>query len=471
VTDTHLPPREQVRIILIRPGSDDISVSGSRGAFTLPTVSIPAYSRHAEEITAALLRFYDAETYCLFTLPSDSAARPARHYSSSCLSHKSEFCPPDFHWIDRVSIAREDFADQCDFAALQAGFELIDRCRREPEAGYFGRPGWLEEITEWTRFELAPQGLHLTGTFSQLNASATSSLVRFATDASAVWFKATGEPNRRELAVTGYLAEHFPDFVPPVVATHANSCGWLTVEVPGSHLNADSDNGAWSAVADALAELQRKTVGHALHLLEAGCIDVRPHALVDFVGPFLEVMRELMDEQTKASPAPLRKQELNSLRNILFDALSAADALDLPSALVNLDFNLGNIIAGSGQVTFLDWASGAIGNPFFTFEYLLEQLRTVRPADERLRAEVSKTYLRSWRSFLDADAFAEAVALAPLLAAFSYATSGGAWCDPARRRDPASAGHLRSITRRMKREGELWALKGPKPRDLDPQPR
>ena len=457
MTDTHLPPREQVRIILIRPGSHDISVSGSRGAFTLPTVSIPAYSRHAEEITAALLRFYDAETYCLFTRPSDSAARPARHYSFSCLSHKSEFCPPEFHWIDRVSIAREDFADECDFAALQGGFELIDRCRREPEAGYFGRPGWLKEITDWTRFELAPQGLHLTGTFSQLNASATASLVRFDTDASAVWFKAAGEPNRRELPVTEYLAEHFPDFVPPVVATHANSYGWLTIEVPGSHLNADSDNGAWGAVADALAEFQRKTVGQALHLLEAGCIDVRPRALADFVRPFLDVTGELMDEQTKASPAPLTKKELNSLRNILFDALSAADALDLPSALVNLDFNLGNIIAGSGQVTFLDWASGAIGNPLFTFEYLLEQLRTVRPADERLRAEVSTTYLGSWRSFFGEDVLAEAVAVTPLLAAFSYTVSGGVWRDPARRRNPIEAGHLRSMTRRMKRESDLWA--------------
>jgi hypothetical protein len=75
-------------------------------------------------------------------------------------------------------------------------------------------------------------------------------------------------------------------------------------------------------------------------------------------------MGELMDEQRKASPAPLTKQELDSLENLLFDALSATEALDLPSALVNLDFNLGNIIAGSGRVTFLDWASGAIGNPF-----------------------------------------------------------------------------------------------------------
>jgi hypothetical protein len=392
MTGTHLPPREQVRIILIRPGSEDISVSGSRGALALPTLSIPAYSRHAEEVTGALLRFCDAETYCLFTLPSDSAARPAHHYSFSCLSHRSKFCRPEFHWMERVSMAREDFADERDFAALRAGFGLIDRCRREPRAGYFGRPGWLEEITEWTGFELARQGLQLTGTFSQLNASATSSLVRFETDASAVWFKATGEPNRRELPVTQYLAEHFPDYVPPLIGTHGNSNGWLTIEVPGSHLNGDSDHGAWIVAAEALAEFQRKTVGHALHLSGAGCNDVRPRTLAGFVKPFLEVIGELMDEQRKASPAPLTKQELDSLENLLFDALSATEALDLPSALVNLDFNLGNIIAGSGRVTFLDWASGAIGNPFYSFEYLKEQLRTARPTDRSLETEVSEVY-------------------------------------------------------------------------------
>jgi Phosphotransferase enzyme family len=471
MTDIHLPPHEQVRVILIQHGSDNISVSGSRGAFALPTLSIPAYSRHAEEITGALLRFHDAETYCLFTLPSDSAAQPARHYSFSCLSRKSEFCSPEFHWIDRVSIASEDLADKRDFAALQAGFELIDRCRREPRAGYFGRPGWLEEIIEWTRLQLARQRLHLTGTFSQLNASATASLVRFDTDVSGVWFKATGELNHYELPITEYVAEHFPDFAPPLVGTHANSNGWLTIEVPGSRVNGDSDDGAWIAVAGALAEFQQKTMPHGLHLLEAGCIDVRPHALAEFVGPFLEVMGELMDQQTKASPAPLTRQELDSLRNVLFGALSAADALDLPSALVNLDFNLGNMIVGSGRVTFLDWASGAVGNPFFTFEYFLEQLRTARPADHRLRTEVAKAYLRRWRSLLDESVLAEAVAVTPLLAAFSYATSAGAWCDPSRRRDPAAAGHLRSITRRMKREGEVWASKRAKARDLDPQPR
>jgi hypothetical protein len=106
---------------------------------------------------------------------------------------------------------------------------------------------------------------------------------------------------------------------------------------------------------------------------------------------------------------------------------------------------------------FLDWAAAAIGNPLFTFEYLLEQLRTLHPADRALQSDVSSAYTRRWRAFFGDDDLARALSAAPLLAAFSYATSGGDWRDPARRSSPAAAGHLRSLTRRMKREADLWA--------------
>ncbi len=407
---------EEVRVILLRPDSDDILVSREPSACVLPRIDVPAHSRHAEEVTSACARFHHLETYCLFTLPADSQPLPAHHYSFSCLSIEDS-----------------------------------------PQAGYFGRPGWLAEMTEWVRTEIAGHGLRLTGKCSQRNASETTSLLRFETDASAVWFKAVGEPNVQEFPITRYLAEYFPEFVPKILAAHDESNGWLSEEAAGCHLDGTSDGAAWIAVADALAQLQRRTMGHTLHLAEAGCVDVRAHALAETVQPFLDVMAGLMDEQTKTSPAPLTRAELQSLGGILLDAISSVDALDFPSVLGHLDFNLGNILACPGRIVFLDWAAAAIGNPLFTFEYLLEQQRTVRPMDHALQTELCSAYARNWLSFVDADDFALALAAAPLLAAFGYATSGGAWCDPARRSSPATAGHLRSMTRRMKREAGLWA--------------
>jgi hypothetical protein len=448
---------EEVRVILLRPDSDDILVSREPGARILPRIDIPAHSRHAEEVTSACARFHHLETYCLFTLPADTQPVPAHHYSFSCLSIEDSEPPAGFHWIGSDSLAEEHFADRRDFHALKTGCETIQKCRRDPQAGYFGRPGWLAEMTEWVRAQIAGHGLRLTGECSQWNASATTSLLRFETDASAVWFKAVGEPNLQEFPITRYLAEYLPEFVPKILAAHDESNGWLSEETAGCHLDGSSDDAAWIAVAGALARLQRRTMGHTLHLAEAGCVDVRAHALAETVQPFLDVMAGLMDEQTKTSPAPLTGAELQSLGGILLDAISSVDALDFPSVLGHLDFNLGNILACPGRIVFLDWAAAAVGNPLFTFEYLLEQQRTVRPMDHALQTELCLAYARNWLSFVDADDFALALAAAPLLAAFGYATSGGAWCDPARRSSPATAGHLRSMTRRMKREAGLWA--------------
>ena len=448
---------EEVRLVLIHPGSEEIVMSGGQHRCVLPSVYIPAYSRHAEEVIAAAHRQHHLETYCLFTVPADSEPLPSHHYSFSCLSARDAAPPAGFEWTAADSVAREQFEDQGDFNALKAGFEVIRKCQREPQSGYFGRPGWLDEITDWIRRQVLRPELRLTGKFAQLNASPVTTLVRFETDVSAVWFKAVGEPNTREFPITLYLARHFPEFVPAVVRTHDESNGWLTEEVPGCHLHSDSDPATWIAVADSLARLQTMTIGHSLPLAAAGCIDVRSHALLEAVEPFLEVMAGLMDEQTKIHPAPLARTELKSLETILLDAIASVEALDVPPALVHLDFNPGNILTSPGRIVFLDWAAAAIGNPLFTFEYLLEQLRTLHPADRALQSEVSSAYMRRWRAFIGANDLARALSAAPLLAAFSYATSGGDWRDPARRSSPAAAGHLRSLTRRMKREADLWA--------------
>jgi hypothetical protein len=446
---------EEVRVFLLREEGRRMMLSGRPGAFTLPKIFIPAYSRHAEEISMGLRLFYELESYCLFTLPSDSARPPSHHYSFSCLAGKG-LPPSGFAWADPASVAREDFKEDCDFTSLQTGYRLIEGCRADHTRGYFARPGWLEHMQGWIERQLMSRGMRLTGGWSQQNASATASLVRFETDSSAVWFKAAGEANRQELSITLYLASHLPEFLPPFVAIHPESHGWLACEVAGLPPSEHSMDAAWLEVADTLARFQQKTTTHAAGLLAAGCIDIRPQALALRIKPFLDVTGQLMAEQVKASPAPLTPQEIDSLSGILHDALGFAETLSLPSALVHLDFNLGNIIVGSQGVTFLDWAAGGIGHPFLTLEYLLEQLRTIHPASESLRARLTSTYWSHWRSCLEENALREAVRLAPLLAAFSYASSSDACRDSARRSDPGTAGHLRSMARRIKHEADQW---------------
>jgi hypothetical protein len=180
------------------------------------------------------------------------------------------------------------------------------------------------------------------------------------------------------------------------------------------------------------------------------------HSLVDIIPPFFEAMANLMEEQTGISPAPMTRPELKSLENILFDAISSTDGLEVPATLGHLDFNPGNIIAGPDRILFLDWAAACVGSPFLTFEYLLERLRRLRPEDPWLRTEAFSVYVEKWRPLIGNDGLAAALAATPLLAVFAYAAASGAWRNPVRLRDPVTSGHLRSLTRRMKREAERW---------------
>jgi hypothetical protein len=102
----------------------------------------------------------------------------------------------------------------------------------------------------------------------------------------------------------------------------------------------------------------------------------------------------------------------------------------------------------------LDWAEPCVGHPFLTFQYLLEHLRRLRPVEPSWETELLSAYVEYWRRFADPHELTEALAAAPLLAAFAYAVAGEAWRDPVRRKDPNVASLLRSLTRRMKWEGD-----------------
>jgi hypothetical protein len=101
---------------------------------------------------------------------------------------------------------------------------------------------------------------------------------------------------------------------------------------------------------------------------------------------------------------------------------------------------------------FLDWAEAYIGNPFFTFEYLLEHLRRTLGVDSAVEKRLVSTYCSRWEAVVSGTAIDEVLTLTPLLAVFAYAAGSEVWRDEERMQDPATAGYLRSLARRMYRE-------------------
>jgi thiamine kinase-like enzyme len=441
------------RVILLASNGAEVLVRQDHARLDLPAVPIPRHQRVAENLTAFMRREWSQDAVSLFALnPSSINSETRYQVTESIVAQRSAVA--GFRWVSVSSLQESQFEEADDCAAIARALAQCQECAAGRERGPFAKLRWFAELTEWVREQIRPAGLILSGRFTQLNASATFSLVRFETNGPAVWFKAVGEPNLREYPITLTLAKYFPAFVPRVIATRQDWNAWLAVEIPGAHPNENSEVGTWPRIAAKLAELQLSSHGQALHLINDGCRDVRVNSLLDLVTPFLEAMRGFMEKQTKPVPTPLCYRELLSIGDTLREALFALEDCDIPNAVGHLDFNPGNVLVSPNECVFLDWAEACVGHPFFTLQYVLEHARRMRGADQSQEESITLSYAKTWEALVERNRIAAALQASSLCAVFAYAAHHPGWRNRETARRPEAAAYLRSLTRRMKRESD-----------------
>jgi hypothetical protein len=451
--DPHEEP-ETRRIILLRGKNHEVLLGFEGTHRTLPEVEIPRWQRVAERLTAALSATCGIDAVSLSSLeapPRESRSEPICYEIMEPCVPQDE-APHEKKWVAVDCLAQTGFRDPCDFQAVRQAIAQSMAYAQDTPHRPFGRCGWFHDLKQWVEEEIATQGLHLNGRFRQLNASPTFSLIRFETDGSAVWFKAVGAPNHHEYPVTLALARLFSRFIPQIIATRPEWNGWLALEAQGPLLHESSVLASWETVGADLAELQIHSLGRSLHLLNPGARDLRAQALADFVEPFFRAMGELMERQTKMPPAALSREELRCLSATVLGALTVLNETGIPTTLGHLDINPGNIVCSPTGCVFLDWAEAFVGQPFLTFQYLLEHFRRTFGQDPSQETQLVARYSAPWRAFVSESDIRRALEVAPLVAVFAYVTGNDLWTDPRKLEEPHAAGYLRSLTRRMERE-------------------
>lgn len=440
------------RLIVTRRNATEILLLPSGSAWTLPRVEIHPQQRLAEQLTKAVSRTWGLETYCLL-VPSAHASDPNGEARCALMEsvRQNDKSPAGTYWMPpSVAIG---CCHPRETGTVRESLAEIDSYRKGERAGQFGRPGWMRELFRWTQEQLVPLGLNLTGAFRQLNASPTFSLIRLETNASAVWFKATGEPNSHELPIAVALGRLFPRHVPRILGVHHAWNGWLSAEAAGISLDQITEFPAWERAAEELAELQIASVGKTVELLEAQSKDLRIPRLAERIDLFVARMGELMAAQEKPAPAPLVRSELAALAQELKESCTLLESFGLPNTLGHMDFNPGNVLLSGDRCAFLDWAEGCVANPLVTFEYLREHM--ARSGIEKAAASdrLAAAYLRPWTSFYSPDSLRRALTLSPLIAVFAYAVANDSWRSADVIHNSTLAGYFRSLTRRMYREG------------------
>jgi hypothetical protein len=299
---------------------------------------------------------------------------------------------------------------------------------------------------------LRPHALHLTGSFEQFNADSLFSLIRFVTNGRAVWFKAVGAGNCREFPITLALAQLCPTRLPKILASKPEWRAWLSVEASGVCLSARPDPQLWEDAARNLACLQVMSIPASDNLRSAGARDLTCGCLSSNVGSFFE----FFTNAPLASLAPgggiaLTGEEIEDIKTAVLDSLTRLEAAGLPNTIGHMDLNPANIYCAEPECVFLDWAEAFIGNPFFSFEYLLQHFRQAVSPGAREEMRIREAYLIPWREIVRPDDLQAAISTVPLPALFAYAVT--LWSELRKRADVniGQEKYLASMIRKMRR--------------------
>ena len=435
--DTALVQNEY-RLVLIKSGSHAMWAENKGDMLRLPRVAIPRWTRPAEQLQKAIESSWGIRSIILNILPGEMG-------STSCaivevLSSESQ---TSVATADLDEIAEEEMT-----SVERAIVKDILACERGPHEP-FSRLGWITEAMDWV-CAVARRKVIFTGEIHQYNASATFSLVRFATqEGPAQWLKATGAPNAHEFRITKMLSELCPQFLPHRIAEREDWNAWL-MEDAGRPLDGSTLAELEQAVST-MAELQKRTIGRIRPFLDAGAFDQRLPVLRTHLAELIKYLEEAMAKQSSTKAPRIETRRLGQLAAIVQDACYCMEALEIPDTLVHNDMNSDNILFLGTHCVFSDWCETGVGNPFLTLQYLcLLGTRDESDWTPKLR----ETYKRCWLDRLSQRQIDRAFVLMPLLAVLSYLYGRGTWLHSPQRNDPRVESYARSLARHMDRAAE-----------------
>jgi hypothetical protein len=434
------PERIECRLVMIDAHSMRILTTAAPPRPLLPRESIMAYTRVAEALNDAIEQRYGLCTIQLAFLPRAEG-------QSYCAVHEiiasRESLPGSLSLTALGEIAPSEFSgeDRAIVLAIMKG--------EASGLGSFARLGWIHDL-------LAKVGSYRDRgsmpAIRQVNQGIDFCLLSLS-DAAVrkVWFKAVGEPNTREYALTVELARRFPAYLPKILATIPDWNGWVMEDVKGVPLNESDSIYQCEQALTALAVMQKEMATDVASLSALGAKDWTCARIACLSEPFFAESQRAMQAQISTKSRPLRSSELHQLKKNIESALHEFMNAGVPETLLHGDIGHGNIIATPNGPVFLDWAETYFGHPFLSAEHLLADLARSNPGFAEKQAALRSFYANQWRADVQPKELEIVAALAPAIAAYSYALM--AWEAHCNRPDPTEAWPLvRSMLRRAKRE-------------------
>ncbi|WP_420237172.1 phosphotransferase family protein [Telmatobacter bradus] len=426
----------EYRLVLIQPASGAVLAVDAIDGCRLPRVSIPQWTRPAQQLRKVIRATWGAETLILDIFRMNDG-------STSCVAAEllDGRIPLTLRAVELDHILNSELVE-AEYSALVS---LLYGKGKNP----LSRIGWIDEAIAWIE-ETTGRTISSRNDIEQFNVGGAFALLRFHTeDDHAYWLKATGAPNDHEFAFTVCLSELCPNSLPPLIAKKKDWNAWLTAEA-GTPLCDPPSKESLVGAAEGFASLQLRTVGCVDVLLSAGAFDQRPSILRSHIDAITAYLIDAMARQTSTKALPLSRKRLLELAETLRAACRHMETLGIPDALIHNDLNAGNILYDGVRCVFTDWSEAAIGNPFLSCERLCQ-------LNPEHRETVCSVYRRSWSGRLSDASIGEAFALMPLLAIYAYLYGRGDWFAGGAIR-PQVESYARSLARHMDHAAKAPAL-------------
>lgn len=435
----------ECQVAMLLPSCEVLVEEGAETR-TLPRIVIPCWTRVAESVTSAIADRWHLRSLLLSCAREESTSNLLAIVEVHSSATGSALMPvPNGMILEQLP------------PGLKSPFERIVQ-HHVSDSEPFSRLGWLDEAMTWIQYAFPASKISFTGKTSQLNASDQFQLIRLDTERPpAYWLKATGHPNTHEYAITTFLASRTPEYLPRVVAVRPDWNAWV-MEEHGQSLYHSLSLEAAKNVLVRLAELQQRWIGQEAALLAHGCHDHRLHILLAQIDAIVDYFDEAMRRQTSTKVAPMSRERLVALGQILKDTCTAALELSIPNTLLHNDISPGSILFDGSSYVFTDWAEAYLGNPFLTLQQFCSHLERCCADAINWIPDLRILYGQCWVDRLGPSVVERALAVSPLLAVLSYFYAHGTWLSHPDFEDTHLAGYHRSMARTMERLARENAL-------------
>ncbi len=349
------PLFDRYRLVLLSSSTKHVFTEKIRCSFRLPRLSIPRWTRAAEQVQKAIESIWGIKGLILDFVGEEPGCDGVVIVALREGVHENR--PPTSHsWVDLCDIPTDEL-NRSERDAIET--LLMDG---QTGRGPFSRFGWIEEAYRWIGNELHRNRAPLTSEILQLNASPNHALVRFGKRAeSLLWVKAVTDPCDREYDITKLLGSIAPEYLPQIVASREDWKAWCMADA-GWPLEQSLDIDLCSQVVRRLAELQIVSIHYADALLASGCRNLRPTLIRGQIPQMMKSAQEAMESQSSRFAPQLGPGQLGRLSMRLEEACIELVELNIPNTLMHGDFSLDNILVGRQACVFTDWAQASIGN-------------------------------------------------------------------------------------------------------------